>query len=270
MTFDLEVVTFRFAAQSPLVFPKATAANVFRGALGFALQDVGVYDGAFRPVLETGPSGLADPPRPFVIKAEHLNGLSFQAGQEFRISLHVFQKELVPSFVEAMPIAAAEGLGPLHAKSDLLGVERKAISVNLHPAAEPVNRIGVRFLSATELKQQGAIVARPEFGVLLGRARDRVSTLHALYGGGALELDYAGMRERAVAVTLVHADLQTVQRERRSSKTGQVHPLGGFTGYVEYQGDVAEFWPFLEAAQYTGVGRQTVWGKGAIEVLRLA
>ncbi|MGB9605238.1 MAG: CRISPR system precrRNA processing endoribonuclease RAMP protein Cas6, partial [Bryobacteraceae bacterium] len=39
-----------------------------------------------------------------------------------------------------------------------------------------------------------------------------------------------------------------------------------FTGEVEYEGDVAEFVPYLEAAQWTGVGRQTVWGKGELAV----
>jgi hypothetical protein len=37
-------------------------------------------------------------------------------------------------------------------------------------------------------------------------------------------------------------------------------------GEAQYEGDLAEFVPFLEAAQFTGVGRQTVWGKGQIEV----
>jgi hypothetical protein len=29
---------------------------------------------------------------------------------------------------------------------------------------------------------------------------------------------------------------------------------------------MAEFLPYLEAARWTGVGRQTVWGKGEIAV----
>jgi CRISPR/Cas system endoribonuclease Cas6 (RAMP superfamily) len=59
-------------------------------------------------------------------------------------------------------------------------------------------------------------------------------------------------------------DLRAEHRVRRSSRTGQVHPWGGFTGAAEYQGDLAEFMPYLRAARWTGVGRQTVWGKGEI------
>jgi hypothetical protein len=46
-----------------------------------------------------------------------------------------------------------------------------------------------------------------------------------------------------------------------------VHPLGGFTGSAEYEGDLAEFLPWLRAARWVGVGRQTVWGKGDVRVV---
>jgi hypothetical protein len=57
-----------------------------------------------------------------------------------------------------------------------------------------------------------------------------------------------------------------VSIERRSSRTGQTHPIGGFQGTVEYTGPLDEFLPYLEAARWTGVGRQAVWGKGEIAV----
>jgi hypothetical protein len=38
-------------------------------------------------------------------------------------------------------------------------------------------------------------------------------------------------------------------------------------GSADYEGDLAEFLPFLEAARWTGVGRQTVWGNGEIHVI---
>ncbi len=53
--------------------------------------------------------------------------------------------------------------------------------------------------------------------------------------------------------------------QRRSSKTGQKHSLGGFTGWVDYEGEYSKFLPWVQAARWTGVGRQTVWGKGSIE-----
>jgi len=49
---------------------------------------------------------------------------------------------------------------------------------------------------------------------------------------------------------------------------GQRHPLGGFVGEAEYEGELAEFLPYLRLGKWVGVGRQTVWGRGN-GVLRL-
>ena len=65
---------------------------------------------------------------------------------------------------------------------------------------------------------------------------------------------------------MTHFARQSTRIERFSTRTGQAHPLGGFIGEAEYHGDLAEFMPWLEAARWTGVGRQTVWGKGAINI----
>jgi hypothetical protein len=144
------------------------------------------------------------------------------------------------------------------------------VIVDLRPAPAPIRRILVRFLTPTELKGGGSLHEAPEFDVLLARARDRVSTLRSLYGAGPLDVDFKGLGARAAEVRRTRTSLSRVSASRRSSKTGQVHPLEGFTGEIEYEGDLGEFLPYLQAARWTGVGRQTVWGKGAIETAALA
>ena len=130
-----------------------------------------------------------------------------------------------------------------------------------------VDRVTVTFVTPTELKASGKVIDQPEFGVLFARLRDRVCTLRALYGSGPLELDFRGMGARAGAIQLMHCNLAWQHASRTSRRTGQTHPLGGFTGEAEYQGVLAEFLPWLRAGRWTGVGRQTVWGKGEIHVL---
>jgi CRISPR/Cas system endoribonuclease Cas6 (RAMP superfamily) len=126
-------------------------------------------------------------------------------------------------------------------------------------ATVPARRVRVHFLSPTELKN----ARRPEFGPLFSRIRDRIGTLRALYGSGPLEIDFKAMGERAMAIQMTRCDIRHVEVER---STGQRHPLGGFTGIAEYEGDLTEFIPYLEIAGYTGVGRQTVWGNGEISI----
>jgi len=62
------------------------------------------------------------------------------------------------------------------------------------------------------------------------------------------------------------SSIRVVEAARRSSRTGQRHPIGGFVGSASYSGPLAEFVPWLHAAVFTGVGRQTTWGKGEIRV----
>jgi hypothetical protein len=246
----------------------------------------------FEPgTLGTSPSGLGDWPRPFVFRAGHLDGCTVPPGAAFSFDLNLFdmQKPAIAYLVLVFAQMAREGFGPRRSRADLAAVWRlnedaeaiaplfdgsslrhegtTAMQLSLEPSAECVERVRVRFVSPTELKTGHQLSERPEFGVLASRIRDRLSTLRSLYDGGPLEIDFRGFGERAALVRLTRCDLRQVDRVRQSTRTGQIHPIGGFVGDVEYEGDLAEFAPFLRAAQWTGVGRQTVWGKGQIEMV---
>jgi hypothetical protein len=177
---------------------------------------------------------------------------------------------------------AEKGLGPGRGRAELERVEQldladSPVAVTDVPGPpsqavldgdpEPVERVTLRFLTPTELKSNGSIAERPEFAFLFGRLRDRLSTLRALYGAGPLEIDFRGIGERANAIRLETCHVEWEQVKRKSGRTGQVHSIGGFTGEAEYRGDLAEFLPWLRAARWVGVGRQTVWGKGDVRVV---
>jgi CRISPR-associated endoribonuclease Cas6 len=268
LDFSFRRVRFHFTALERLRLYAGQAGNTIRGAFGLALHQTAPaeeYGRLFKPHAAGGPSGLADQPRPFVFRCSHLEGLDAVPGAEFWLDAHFFD-------VEDSNIAWFEAAfavwRPAHARVRLDRVETSPPhSLSLEPDAETVERTTVRFLTATELKLNGAVTSRPEFAVLFARVRDRVATLRAIYGGGAPELDFAAMGKRAAAIRMTRCDIQWSRAVRKSGSTGQVHPIGGFTGEVEYAGSLAEFLPWLRAAQFTGVGRQTVWGKGELQVL---
>ena len=271
MNFELYAFRFRFAAESPIHFPAGKASNVLRGALGLRLRhDEPVYASHFDPRLATGPSGLRTPPRPFSFRAAHLNGVHLRAGERFYVDIHFFDRRAPPVdvFKRALEEAAAEGIAGGRANLidvQPLGNAEGLVSIPLEAGPEAVNRIRVRFLTPTELKSGGRMVQEAGFGPLFARVRDRISTLSRLYGGGPLAVDFQGMGRRAHAVQLVEANIRIEEIGRRSSRTGQEHPLGGIVGEVAYAGELAEFLPFLRAAYWTGVGRHTVWGNGVIQ-----
>jgi len=284
VTFEFWRLRFHFHAQQALVFPPGKAANVLRGAFGMMLRETAspaAYGRIFAPVasgegVPSGPSGLADRPRPFVFRAAHLDGKTIPAGSSFHFDMHLFDVKhpASPAFEEAYARLAKTGLGPGRGRATLISVGKEHFAIPLDGPADIAARVRVTFLTPTELKsrdlqscdREGAV--RPEFSILFARLRDRISTLRALYGHGPLEIDFHGMGERAALVRLTSCDLKWHATERRSSRTGQTHPLGGFSGQVEYKaeydGGLAEFLPYLRVGQWTGVGRQTVWGKGEI------
>jgi hypothetical protein len=282
MTFDVEVARFEFRALDSVYFPQGKPGNILRGAFGTIFRKLTcapdcpgakdcerraecAYARIFEPASTgAGPSGLSDWPRPFVFRARHLDGLTIVPGQDFHFDLHLFdtRRPATEHFTAAFRELAREGLGPRRGRAELTGVRSRRVEVPLVALETPVTAVTVQFLSPTELKP----TPRPEFPVLFARIRDRIANLSALYGAGPLEVDFKGMGERAARVRMVRCEIGHVEVERRSSRTGQVHPIGGFTGVAAYEGDLAGFVPFLEAAQWTGVGRQTVWGNGEVEV----
>jgi hypothetical protein len=298
LIFETHSLRFSFQAIDSIGFPPGKAANVFRGAFGGIFRRIAcvpacpgfagapardceyapqcAYAHLFEPgSLGHGPSGLADWPRPFVFRAAHLDGRSILFGEHFEVELRLFQtgppaQASIAAFTEAFAQLSSEGLGRPRGRARLIDVKGGApdavVVLNLQPDPSAPPRIVVEFLTPTELKSEGRIIAVPEFGTLFARVRDRIATLRALYSGGPPEVDFRGLIERAAANRIERCSLRHVEAARRSSRTHQSHPLGGFVGEVEYSGDFAESLPWLKAAEWTGVGRQTVWGKGEIRV----
>ena len=277
MQLSIVPLQFTFRARDLVWFPPGKAANVFRGAFGTIFRRIAcdphcagaaecriAKDCAYAKMFEprahgSGPSGFEDQPRPFVLRAASLNGRRFETGERFILEVNVFDPN-TPAF-EYLRLAFAqldsEGLGPGRAR----------VHVSLAPWADEAPKVRVRFLTPTELKSGGAILREPRFDVLLARARDRVSALCSLYQDPLPDLDYRGMGQRAAAVKMTSVRIEEVEVERRSGRTGQRHRIGGFVGEAEYEGELAEFVPWLQAAEWVGVGRLTVWGNGRLKIM---
>lgn len=286
MNFRFYAWRFEFEAIDPIRFPALCPENAFRGALGEIFrrmecdpQCVSVercerdcaYRRMFRPRAIEGPSGLADFPRPFVLRAAHLAGAALSPGERFFIDLHSFdvRRPAFSTFTAALRQLEREGVGVRRSRIRMNGADAggeprpSELFLNELGPEEHVGAIEIRFVTPTEIK--GAGPGAPPFATLLGRVRERIGNLRSRYGDGPFEMDCRGFEERARKVRITGECLTNVAAYRRSSRTGERHPLGGFTGWARYEGETAEFMPWLRAAYWTGVGRQTVWGKGVLE-----
>jgi hypothetical protein len=297
LKFEFRRIRFHFRAAGALHFPPGKAGNVARGAFGGIFRKLVCLPGCrdakvcdiradcpyaciFEPqaLPREGPSGLVNRPRPFVFRASHLDGSSIREGQPFYFDVHLFDvgDSTLSYFTQAFARLGQEGLGPGRGRAELIAVDQldllgskaaQPIAIDLGGASERVSRVRLRFVTPMELKSAQQVEDRPEFGILFARLRDRISTLRALYGAGPLEIDFRAMGEGAAAVRMTRCELTRTGAERRSSRTGQRHPLGGFVGEAEYAGELGGFVSYLRLGKWVGVGRQTVWGKGEIEVV---
>lgn len=255
------------------------------------------YAQVFEPRWPAGPSGLADPPRAFVFRPTGLEGRNLQPGEPFWFDLHLFspRPDLLAYFVLAFRQLGVEGIGPGRARVELVRVNAlhetgepgtavfengslagsagEGIALTLSEPKPATGILRIQFLSPTEFKEAGSVAVRPEFGPLFCRLANRIGNLCALYQGGRPAPDLPALIHASDQMRIVGGSVSWAEVERRSSKTGQSHSLGGFTGSVDYQGDYqgdyGPFLPWLRAARWTGVGRQTVWGKGRIEAVEV-
>jgi hypothetical protein len=296
-------------ARDAIYFPQGKAGNVLRGAFGSIFRRLAcipdctdanaceiagqcAYALTFEPRQKwaeaSGPSGLADWPRPFVFRALHLDGKRIAPEAEFYFDVVLFEspEKVLPYFVLAFRALVDAGIGPARGRAVLSTVEELPSGTPVYDGkrlldralpglafdfsggeGEGVRALRVEFLTPTELKAGGELMERPEFPALLKRLRDRISNLGSLYQGGALKMDFGEIGRAAEAVRISRSALRRVDVGRFSSRTQQSHPLGGFVGMVEYEGDLSRFLPYLRAGEWTGVGRQTVWGKGCFSIL---
>ena len=305
VTFELYPLRFRFIAEDSIYFPQGKPGNILRGAFGTIFKKIAcvphcreartceirtqcAYARIFEPAaLGAGPSGLADSPRPFVFRASHLDGCTIPKSSEFYFDLNLFELRdpALAYFVLAFSELARDGLGPRRGRARLTSVWLREpevqvydgstflpagapppLEIRLNPQSQDIRSARVEFVTPTELKSAGDAAAQPEFPILFARIRDRISTLRALYGAGPLEIDFREMGRRAESIRMSHCDLRHVEVSRLSTRTQQTHSLGGFVGSAVYEGELTEFVPYLETARWTGVGRQTVWGKGEIRL----
>ena len=221
---------------------------------------------------------------------------------EFGLVLIGCALDFLPYFVLSFRELAGEGLGLNRAKCTLEEVEEIRVPLNgagvsdcepkliysaadqLFRAAEScsadqwiktrlrqfsgadgkasVERLTVQFVTPTFLRADGEVVLRPEFHHLFKRLRDRINALGTFFGEGPLDVDFKGLGERAERIRTVAAQTDWVERFRTSSKTRQRHELSGFIGEATYEGDLAEFLPWLAFGELVHVGKHAAWGNG--------
>ncbi len=142
LCFSLYAVRLELQALDSLFFPVGKAGNIVRGALGSSFRRIAcapdcpgaktceqravcAYARLFEPTAcAPGPSGLADWPRPFVLRATHLDGRVIRPGEDFQFDVHLFtsREDALTILILAFAQLAEDGLGPRRGRAVLCRV----------------------------------------------------------------------------------------------------------------------------------------------------
>lgn len=250
------------------------------------------YGFIFSPRVPEGAERLRlnrDIPRPFVIKPPLEERQVFEPGDHLCFDLVIVGKavQFFPYFLVSFRNLGERGIGVGRGRFDISKVEAldangdlEAVMAKGDPMVRvpektigladapppPTERVRVDFLTPILLKKEDQW-ARPSFGVLMRRLRDRIQALSYFYCGEALAMDFRSFGERADKVRTPYEDLHWIEENRYSKHRDLKHTLKGWVGTVTYEGDMEDFWPFLWMGQYVHVGKAAVFGQGWYRVV---
>ena len=225
-------------------------------------------------------------PHPFVLEPPLDTRTEFLPGDELECSLILIGKAIdyLPYFVYTFEEMGRKGLGKGRGRCELNRITRdgetiytssekrltdlpQASTTSLDSQVSNPEIIRIRFITPTRLKFNNDFILDLEFHHLIRNLLRRASSLSYFHCGRRLDIDFKGMIERAEKVETRERALQWYDWERYSNRQNTRMKLGGFTGMVEFKGDIGEFIPILRLGESIHVGKGTSFGLGKYEIL---
>ncbi|VVB97205.1 CRISPR-associated endoribonuclease Cas6 [uncultured archaeon] len=105
------------------------------------------------------------------------------------------------------------------------------------------------------------------FEILVRNLLRRLSWISEVHCGEKWELDWKGLIERAKKVKIVSSDLKWKELERYSERQETRMKMGGLLGEITFEGELAEFMPFIKLGEYLHIGKGTVFGLGKYQII---
>jgi hypothetical protein len=127
--------------------------------------------------------------------------------------------------------------------------------------------VTLEFLTPLRLVDEGRLVHRPQFRVLVHRLFERLEALAAHYAGEPLRFDRPALLALADCVDVVEDRTRWLELASYSTRRGASSPISGFVGRATFRGPLGPFWPWLRWAEIVHVGKDAVKGNGWLRVV---
>ena len=128
-------------------------------------------------------------------------------------------------------------------------------------------QVTFHFLTPTRIKNNGKLTIDIDFVIILRNLLRRLSRLAEVHCDEKWELEWNELIEMAnERVSTVHSDLRWHDWKRYSQRQGTKMKMGGFLGEITFEGELAEFMPFIKLGELLHMGKGTVYGLGMYEI----
>lgn len=142
---------------------------------------------------------------------------------------------------------------------------QKAAPVTENRKSQNKIKMKVQFLTPVRIKENGDLVTTVEFHHLARSLMRRASSIMNFHHGVNLDFNFTELAARSRLPKRVSDTTSWYDIERYSQRQGGKMKLGGVVGEVTYEGELAEFIPFLEFGRWCGAGKNCVFGLGQMD-----
>ena len=234
--------------------------------------------------------GYSHVPNPYVIEP---SDVSYDlANGSIRLGMVIVGKasQYMPYIIHSLEKAAQYGITSRRIKLKLLQVQSEELNGRSQPTSEdswlgvykpnmPVSLVSAQkpqppkvphtvrlhLITPLRLKYGGNLVGLKEFNFQLffRFLLRRLSLLSFYFCDSQLEVDFKNLIEEAKTVRILESDISWRNWTRRSSRQKCYLKMGGLTGTFKLQGrDIAPYWEYLWAGQWTHLGKGCTMGLG--------
>ncbi|KZE43364.1 hypothetical protein AV540_25225 [Brevibacillus parabrevis] len=256
-----------------------------------------------RPDQEDGFMGKYDQvPRPYLFEVPQDKQTHYEAGDLLTFDLRLFGKAIdyAPLFVTAFKELGRDGIGKGRKPFRLIHVENRDEYNGKHRSmymdlesgivhqpvvltgkeiiererariegAGGVKKVMIFFETPLRLKWKGQYTTDVQFSVLFRTLLRRMTGLLQFHHDVQPEWPIRELVERAERVRLVEKRVKWLDYDRYSVRQDVKMKMGGAVGWAVYEGEIAEFLPWLKAAEHTHVGKNTAFDLGRVRVIHL-
>lgn len=280
------------------VFKRLACLNTGQVCAGCEHHSVCAYGYVFEtsPEQDSGFMGKYDQvPRPYLLEIPLDRQTEFEPGELLTVRVRLFGRAIdyAPLFVTAFQEMGRDGIGKGRSPYRLVQVESEAtdqypVTVyqegaeqipaplvttgadirrrSMQSDAARTERVMLFFETPLRIKWNGQYTSDPQFHVLFRNILRRVTGLLQFHHGETWDANFAELLRRAEGVKLVRQETRWVDYSRYSARQEIKMKLGGIMGWAQYEGDLAEFLPWLRIAEVLHLGKNTVFDLGRIRV----